>query len=75
MKYKVYLTDDIESLHNEEYVGEYNTDEEAVRQGLAAYRAKGYHEEPYTRGLLFPYMTIYDAGSYCHFIAVVQVED
>ena len=75
MKYKVYLTDSIEGLRNEEYVGTFDTEDEAAKEGLAAYKAKGYHREPYTRGLLYPCMTIYDAGSYCHFIAVIKVED
>ena len=70
--FKVYLTDRIDELYNEEFVGEFETQEEACRQGIAAYIAKGYHKEPYTRGLLFPKGTFYDLGSYCHFLAIMH---
>jgi hypothetical protein len=69
--FKVYLTDRIDALYNEEFVGEFCNHEEAFRQGLAAYRAKGYHEEPYTRGLLCSDGDYYDLGSYCHFLAII----
>lgn len=74
MKFKAYLTSRIDCLHNEEYLGEFNTEEEAIKVALAAYKERGYHEEPYFRGLLFPQGTFFDAGSYNHFIAILFSE-
>lgn len=72
MKYKAYLTQSLECLFNEVYIGEFDTEEEAFAAALKEHKVRGYHEEPYTRGLLYPYGTFFDVGSYTHFIAVLH---
>lgn len=72
MKYKAYLTQSLECLLNAVYIGEFDTHEEAFRAAHAEYKARGYHEEPYTRGLMNIDGNYFDLGSYIHFIAILH---
>ena len=72
MKYKAYLTQSLECLFNEVYIGEFDSHEEAFRAARTEYQARGYHEEPYTRGLMNVDGNYYDLGSYTHFIAIIH---
>lgn len=74
MKYKSYLTNSLECLLNEVEIGTFDTEAEAFKAARAEYEKRGYHIEPYTRGLLHPFGTFYDLGSYIHFIAVIPQE-
>ena len=68
--FKAYLTHSLEELRNEVFIGEYPTEEAAFKAAFHEHKARGYHVEPYTRGLIYPNAIFYDVGSYCHFIAI-----
>lgn len=71
MKYKAYLTKSLEELFQEEYIGEFDSEDAAFKAAYAAHQERGYHVDRYTRGLLHPFGTFYDVGSYTHFIAII----
>lgn len=71
MKYKAYLTKSLEALFQEEYIGEFDSEDEAFKAACREHIARGYHVDHYTRGLLHPFGTFYDVGSYIHFIAII----
>ena len=71
MKYKAYLTVSLESLVNEEYIGEFDDENTAFKAAFDAHVARGYRTDRYTRGLMNPDGTYYDVGSWIHFIAVI----
>lgn len=71
MKYKAYLTQSLEYLFNEVYIGEFDDEDAAFKAAYAAHQERGYHVDHYTRGLLHPFGTFYDVGSYTHFIAII----
>ena len=72
MKYQAYLTQSLEVLYNQVFIGEFDNEDEAFKAAYAAHKERGYHVEPYTRGLLYPDATYYDVGSYAHFIAILR---
>ena len=74
MKYKAYLTNSLEELFQEEYIGEFDSEKDAFKAAYSAHQERGYYVDRYTRGLLHPFGTFYDVGSYSHFIAVIPQE-
>lgn len=69
--YKAYLTQSLEYLLNDEYIGEFDSEDAAFKAAYTAHQERGYHVDSYTRGLLHPFGTFYDVGSYTHFIAII----
>ena len=71
MKYKIFLTDSIETLLNEELLGEANTYTSACEILTEGLREKGIYEEPYWRILMNTNGTFIDFGSWSRFAAIV----
>ena len=70
-KYKIFLSDSIEVLKNEQLIGGANSYEEAcqiIRDYLAVNQ---FYQEPYWRTLLGETATFIDYGSWSRFAAIV----
>lgn len=73
MIYKAYLTESLEQLYNEVFVGEFVSQEEAFKAAYAEHKRRGYYVDRYTRCLMNPDGTYYDVGCWTHFIAVIHI--
>ena len=71
MKYKIFLSDSIEVLKNEELLGEANDYKEASAVIELKLQEKGLYQEPYWRFLMDSTATFIDFGSWSKFIAIV----
>ena len=71
MKYKAYLTQSLERLYQEVYIGEFDDEEDAFKAAREEHKARGYVTDRYIRGLMNPDGKYYDVGSWSHFIAVI----
>lgn len=71
MRYKIFLTDSIETLQNEELIAEANTFEEACHTLSEALRERGYGNSPYWRFLMHSFATVIDFGNWSKFAAIV----
>lgn len=72
MKYKAYLTQSLEYLLNEVYIGEFDSHDEAFKAAYQEHVARGYHTDRYSRGLMNVDGNYYDVGSWTHFIAILH---
>jgi hypothetical protein len=71
MKYKLYITDSIETLENEKLIGEADSFSEA-RQKIVSYLDNSdHHQEPYWRYLMAEHATCIDFGSWTKFVAII----
>jgi hypothetical protein len=70
--YKAYLTQSLEYLLNEVYIGEFDSHDEAFKAAYQEHVARGYHTERYSRGLIHVDGNYFDVGSYTHFIAILH---
>lgn len=70
--YKAYLTQSLEYLLNEVYIGEFDSHDEAFKAAYQEHVARGYHTERYLRGLIHVDGNYFDVGSYTHFIAILH---
>ena len=68
-KYKIYLTDSIESLANEKQIGRANTYQEACE--VISEEVPKAKSNPYWRILMCEHATVIDYGSYSRFAAIV----
>ena len=71
MKYKIFLSDSIEVLKNEELLGEANDYKEASAVIELKLQEKELYQEPYWRFLMDSTATFIDFGSWSKFIAIV----
>lgn len=71
MKYKIFLTDSIEVLQNEELIGEASAYQEACDILSEKLHEKGIAEDPYWRLSLGQTATFIDFGSWSKFAAIV----
>ena len=71
MKYKIFLSDSIEALKNEELLGEANDYSEASAIIELKLQEKELYQEPYWRFLMDSTATFIDFGSWSKFIAIV----
>ena len=68
-KYKIYLSDGIESLINEKQIGCANTYQEACT--VISEEVSGAKSNPYWRVIMCEHATVIDYGSHAHFVAIV----
>ena len=68
-KYKVYLTDGIESLINEKQIGYANTYQEAC--AMISKKVPEAKSNSYWRIIMCEHATVIDYGSYSHFAAII----
>ena len=71
MKYKVFLTESLEYLKNEELIGDAKTFNEACRLLKNELFERDIPTEPYMRFLAAPNATFIDFGSWSRFAAIV----
>lgn len=71
MKYKIFLTDSIESLKNEQLIGGANSYQDACKVINDHLAVNNFHQEPYWRFLMGSVATFIDYGSWGKFIAIV----
>lgn len=71
MKYKIFTTDSIEVLQNEECIGAADTIEELMAQATDYLEEAGICSSPYWRYLMGDIATFIDFGSWSKFLAVV----
>lgn len=70
-KYKIYLSNSIEVLENEQLIGGANSYNEACKVINEYLEVNKFHQEPYWRFLLGEVATFIDYGSWSKFIAIV----
>lgn len=71
MEYKIFLTDSIEMLKNEQLIGEANSYKEACKNIQQYIAESDLPKEPYWRFLSHETVTIIDFGSWSKFAAIV----
>lgn len=71
MKYKIFLTESLEVLENEELIGEANTYNEACSVITEELLARGFRKEPYWRILAGANATFIDFGSWSNFVTII----
>jgi hypothetical protein len=71
MKYKIFLSESIEILKNEQLIGGADSYQEACRVIKDYLAVNQFHQEPYWRLLLGETATFIDYGSWSRFVAIV----
>ena len=71
MRYKIFLTDSIEVLENEQLIGSANSYKEACEIIDDFLSVNNFRQEPYWRFLMNETATMIDYGSWSKFIAIV----
>ena len=70
-KYKVFISDDINVLENEEFIGDANTYQEACKILSAAIKEKNFYSDFCWRILMDSTVTFIDFGSWSKFGAII----
>lgn len=70
-KYKIFLTDSIEVLENEQLIGGANTYQEVCKTISNYLAVNKFHTDPYWRFVMNETATMIDYGSWSKFIAIV----
>lgn len=70
-KYKVFISDDINVLENEEFIGDANTYQEACKILSTSIKEKNFYSDSYWRILMGSTATFIDFGSWSKFGAIV----
>lgn len=71
MKYKIFLSDSIETLLNEQPIGAANSYQEACKEIDNYLSVNHFHQDPYWRIVMGETATFIDYGSWSKFMAIV----